>query len=559
MQMRNLAGNVGAALVLGLACWVPPAEAALEESVVKLCATAWQAIDPDGDTFTDNALVELGLAAARKCEADGHPLGAASVANMLYRAGKVDEANRAIDRAIASGRELGAAYQQRCVIGSTQGAAQEAAALAACNEAMWLEPDWYAPYLTRGFIHYNAKRYAEAERDWRAGIAREPRSAPLWQNLGLALASQDRHAEALDQHLEARRIAPRHAGPLVNVPLTLERLGRHQEALSAFNDAARILPEASVLIPLAAYHERRRQPDLAIEADGRVIASEPRNVGALRARGRLHEAATRYEAARDDYARVAALEPQSLEAALDLTRVIVLGPASEEEARAALTKAAEISDAEGSADSFRKFFQGMSRILREGQNWTGLAEISTIYLTEVPEEIGGWTQRGLARRNLGDYAGAIEDETQALAIEPTRTHSLFWRAQSHTALGNWEAAEADYSRLLSLDPKYVWAWNNRGTVRAKLDRAQDSYRDFEQFLALYPGRVSMNWEYWAAAGRAAGVPAEKMLATLNARAPTTADDAVQAARDILAGKPVSKAQYGEEYEDYDDWCEYMDC
>lgn len=521
-MLRGTSSRVGRGIfvaALALSAYASSA-AALEESVTKLCAPAWKAVDPDGDTFADSALSEAGLAAARQCEAAGHPLGAVSVANMLGRLGRNREAAEAIERALASGRELAAAYRERCLLEFEKGAQGWAPAMAACDEATRLEPNWHLPYLTRGFMYYSTQRYPEAEREWRAALARESRSAPVYQNLGLALGAQNRHAEALEQHLEARRIAPRFSGPRINVAKSLEALGRQAEALEEFTAAARDIESADTLLELGAYHERRRQPVEAGVTYGRLLARDPNNVAALRARGRLSEAAGSFDSARRDYARVRELEPKSLEAALDELRAIARGPsAAAEDFDVALERARRLANEIGTPDAVKQYRKGQLRIARENQNWEGLEQIANQYIQQFPDDAFGYTQRSLARRNQGKYRGVVEDETRLLAMTPDQAESLFLRGKAYLDLGEWAAAEADFSRLLALRPKYLWAWNSRGHARAELGRMAEAYRDFEQFLSLYDGRPNMNWVHWAIAGGESGVSLKTLRQVFDARAP----------------------------------------
>ena len=520
MLRRKLSGVTRVLSVLAMLAWAQaPAAAAVDESALKICAAAWQAIDPDGDTFADAALAEAGLAAARRCEADGHPLGPVSVANMLGRLGRSDEAAEAVERAMASGRELAAAHQQRCVLEMNKGPAFEAAAMAACNEATRLAPGWYAPYLSRGFMHYRAKRYAEAEREWRAGVDREPRSAPLRQNLGQALYDQQRHAEALEQHLEARRIAPRHSGPVINVGLALEALGRHDEALRVLEDGVRVAPNSGMLLALAQHHQRRGRSAEALAVYDRLLAQDPNNLPALRARGRQAEASKSFASARGYYERALQADPRSVEAAVDVMRVLHLSGASKAELEAADGTALRIANQIGTVEAGKQYRRGVARIARELEDWKSLEQITGRYIGHYPDDVFGYQQRALARRMQENFQGALEDETRVLEFEPGNADSRFWRANAHSALGNLAAAEADYNRLLRDNPKYRWAWHNRAQNRVALGRHGEAYRDFERFLSLHPGIIYMGWDAWAEAGIKSGVPVSQLTDILAARAP----------------------------------------
>lgn len=482
--------------------------AALEESVTKLCAPAWKAIDPDGDTFADPTLTEAGLAAARQCEAEGHPLGTVSVANILGRLRRDDEAAEVVRRAIASGTELAAAYRERCLIESRKGAASLAAALAACDEATRLEPNWFGPYLARGFIYYSSQRYTDAEREWRAALARESRFAPLHQNLGLALGLQNRHAEALQQHLAAQRLAPNFSETTINVALSLESLGRQDEALEQYE---------------------------------RLLAREPRNVQALRGRGRLFEAAGQFSTAREDYARIRAIDPRSMEAAMDELRTSYLGGgASPEALEAKHQQVVRLANELGTPEAARQYRRGYARIARERLDWVTLEALSTNYIKNYPQDVFGYAERSLARRMRENWAGVVEDETRVLELEPNRKESLYWRGEARVNLADGPGADADLSRLLQLEPKNGQALLMRGHLRVALDRPREGYQDLLQVLSLQAGRVEILWHYLVLAGLRADVPKGELRALLDSRAPQGDEDvSVWSAYEILKNESAS--------------------
>jgi len=65
--------------------------------------------------------------------------------------------------------------------------------------------------------------------------------------------------------------------------------------------------------------------------------------------------------------------------------------------------------------------------------------------------------RGIAKRKMGDPAGAIEDLTAVIAADPRSVRALCERADSFREAGNWTAAIGDYESVLRLYPAHSHA------------------------------------------------------------------------------------------------------
>ena len=91
--------------------------------------------------------------------------------------------------------------------------------------------------------------------------------------------------------------------------------------------------------------------------------------------------------------------------------------------------------------------------------------------------------RAYARRKLGDFVGARRDYGKALADAPTaKLYNA--RAYCSAKLEKFDAAVADYTEALRLDPANAHALHNRGISYDRLGRVDESARDFEQALEI---------------------------------------------------------------------------
>lgn len=109
-----------------------------------------------------------------------------------------------------------------------------------------------------------------------------------------------------------------------------------------------------------------------------------------------------------------------------------------------------------------------SALLEKGDPGAAIAELDQA-LRHDPEDKVSFSNRAIARRNLGDGPGAIADFGRALARDPRYAHALANRARLHAARGDFALADADYVRLLAVapTPEHQREWD---AVREKLSR-----------------------------------------------------------------------------------------
>jgi len=108
--------------------------------------------------------------------------------------------------------------------------------------------------------------------------------------------------------------------------------------------------------------------------------------------------------------------------------------------------------------------------------------------------------RGLARKKLGDFFGAILDYTFASLTRPTDATLFYDRGNAFKFLAKqregtekrnlFQQAIRDYSLALDLNPNYGEAYINRGNTYSELKEFSKSIPDFDRVLDLFPDRGS---------------------------------------------------------------------
>jgi tetratricopeptide (TPR) repeat protein len=88
----------------------------------------------------------------------------------------------------------------------------------------------------------------------------------------------------------------------------------------------------------------------------------------------------------------------------------------------------------------------------------------------------------------GDVQGTLADYNKAIALDPKYVFAYNNRGNLKAdKLNDVRGALADYNQAISFDPKYVFAYNNRGILKyEKLNDERGALADFNQSIALDP-------------------------------------------------------------------------
>jgi tetratricopeptide (TPR) repeat protein len=96
--------------------------------------------------------------------------------------------------------------------------------------------------------------------------------------------------------------------------------------------------------------------------------------------------------------------------------------------------------------------------------------------------------RGIARRAQGDQAGAIDDYTEAIRLNPQSADAYIARGVARTAQCDLGGALADCTEAIRLNPQSANAYIVRGAAREVQHDRAGAIADYEQYLALGGGR-----------------------------------------------------------------------
>jgi len=96
-----------------------------------------------------------------------------------------------------------------------------------------------------------------------------------------------------------------------------------------------------------------------------------------------------------------------------------------------------------------------------------------------PQDADAYCLRGISKANIGNYKGAIEDYTKSIEIKPTEL-AFYKRGASKNVLKDFYGAIADCNKVIENNPKCADAYFIRGLAKIALNRKEDGCLDLSR-------------------------------------------------------------------------------
>ena len=185
------------------------------------------------------------------------------------------------------------------------------------------------------------------------------------------------------------------------------------------------------------------------------------------------------------------------------------------------------------------FFKKTLDIASAGKFHLALQEWNR-YLDYYPDDAAGFSNRGNVRLIIGDVEGSIDDQNNAISLNPSEIDPYINRGIAEETLGLWSQAKKDYMFVISQDSRNFSALYNLANVEGSTSQWEKA-RDLFSKAALYNPGFSMARSSMALADFQLGNidESEKELKNLIRRYPTFAD-----ARAALTALNWSKGESG---------------
>jgi len=128
------------------------------------------------------------------------------------------------------------------------------------------------------------------------------------------------------------------------------------------------------------------------------------------------------------------------------------------------------------------------------QDWAAVLQVFAIrdeaegysFVSPLPRSALHHFAAGLAHIELEMYEAAVADFSEAIRLNPAYTNAYNSRGVSYYRQGQHEAAVADFSEAIRLDPAYATPYHNRGLAFAQLNQDEAANADFNKAIELRP-------------------------------------------------------------------------
>jgi len=107
-------------------------------------------------------------------------------------------------------------------------------------------------------------------------------------------------------------------------------------------------------------------------------------------------------------------------------------------------------------------------------------------ISQNPDNVLMYINRGYARDSRNDFQGAIQDYTKAIELNPNYAVSYNDRGSVYSAKGDLKRAIKDYDKAIGLNPHYVDAFNNRGKAYSDEGDYDQAAMDIDKAIELNP-------------------------------------------------------------------------
>jgi tetratricopeptide (TPR) repeat protein/tRNA A-37 threonylcarbamoyl transferase component Bud32 len=313
--------------------------------------------------------------------------------------------------------------------------------------------DRYNWLVNRGLLRVRAERFADAEKDLREASKLKPAGVEAYATLAMAFQNQQRWADAIEQVDAALKVLD--ASPQNNTTYHRQSSLYRQRAFyeRERGDTTATLRDLDTVITR---EEKRHTQGLTLASDVRPLAQDHYE------RGRLHYQEKRY-----------------MEALTDAQRVSELTPG---DARATRLQAGIFYELKRYPEAVAAFDAYLGK--ENGKRTPGV-----------------YAGRGLARWRQRDYRGAIEDFTEALALESDEALGERETVQLHSDRG-WiylldgdapRLALDDFNEVLKLKPDNADALAGRGYARIKTGDYLRAVADADEAVRCAPKEARIHY------------------------------------------------------------------
>lgn len=113
-------------------------------------------------------------------------------------------------------------------------------------------------------------------------------------------------------------------------------------------------------------------------------------------------------------------------------------------------------------------------------------ESLNILLRSEKKEYEGYFLRGVAKYNLDDLQGALQDFSLAIEYNPVYTLAFQYRGITRSRLGMYNEALSDFARAIEMRPNFGGAYYSRAVTYFLNQQFANAIQDYNSFLRIEP-------------------------------------------------------------------------
>lgn len=121
-----------------------------------------------------------------------------------------------------------------------------------------------------------------------------------------------------------------------------------------------------------------------------------------------------------------------------------------------------------------------------GGQYREAIESLNLLLRALPKEYEGYFLRGVAKYNMDDMQGALQDFSNAIFHNPIYTMAYQYRGIVLSRLGQYDEALSDFAHAIEMRPNYAGAYYSRAVTNFLNQQFASAISDYNQYLRIEP-------------------------------------------------------------------------
>lgn len=357
------------------------------------------------------------------------------------------------------------------------------------QKALEMDPAHAVSWAKLGQVYRLLYEFEEAIIAYRHATKLNPDYAWAHNGCGLALKALGRNEEALESFREATVHQPDEVWHWYNLTEMLVEAGRHREAALTAREATKTDPHhAFSWAKLGQVLRYTGEFEEALEAYDEAIRLQPDYAWAVNGQGIALEQMGRYEEALQRYQYASVIAENDLWHLYNQGNVLVL-MGRYEEARPLLERAIVVNPLHA------RSWARLANARRNLQDYAGALEAIGEATRLDSGYAWAWNEQGLIYEQMGQLEDALAAYEKAGAAAPKDTNHVYQQVNLLVTFGDNEEALKRMERALNVDPNSSRNWAKNGQILRRMGYLEDALNSYERSLELDPKNA------WAWNGR----------------------------------------------------------